>query len=346
MVCVVLSKCSSIHKSVDYPGIGFFDTDGLLDYLPEDPFKMEPSFYLYTRENPTEAEVLLWNNTESVESSRYYSNGRPTKVIIHGYVETPASRPWIGDMKDKFLEAFDLNVIIIDWSKNRANRGRYGQAAANTQVIGPMVAIQVQLICRLKNATESQFHLIGQSLGAHLSGFAGKFLNGTLGQITGMDPAGPSFEGAEPQYRLWYTDAQFVDAIHTDMRPVIGLGMGEACGTIDIYPNSGHRQPGCGTERLSSFMRGFLTGARTLIACEHYRSWKYFTESITNVTNPKLLAHRCENYELFEAGNCNDCGDEGQNCAWFGPRSAEFKAKGENRIKFYLNTAETEPYFQ
>ncbi len=47
-----------------------------------------------------------------------------------------------------------------------------------------MVAIQVQLICRLKNATESQFHLIGQSLGAHLSGFAGKFLNGTLGQVS------------------------------------------------------------------------------------------------------------------------------------------------------------------
>lgn len=46
-----------------------------------------------------------------------------------------------------------------------------------------MVAIQIQLICRVKNATESQFHLIGQSLGAHLAGFAGKYLNGKLGQV-------------------------------------------------------------------------------------------------------------------------------------------------------------------
>lgn len=134
VLCVVFSRCSGLHKFVDYPGIGFFNSEGLLEYLPEDPFKMEPSFYLYTRENPTEAEVLLWNDTQSVESSQYFSYTRPTKVIIHGYVETPNSRPWMKAMKDKFLEAFDVNVIIIDWSKNNANRKRYGQSASNTQV--------------------------------------------------------------------------------------------------------------------------------------------------------------------------------------------------------------------
>lgn len=134
LLCVVLSRCSSLHKSVDYPGIGFFNSEGLLEYLPEDPFKMEPSFFLYTRENPSEAEELLWNNTQSIESSQYYQSSRLTKVIIHGYVETPNSRPWMKAMKDKFLEAFDFNVIIIDWSKNNANRKRYGQSAANTQV--------------------------------------------------------------------------------------------------------------------------------------------------------------------------------------------------------------------
>lgn len=160
-----------------------------------------------------------------------------------------------------------------------------------------------------------------------------------------MDPAGPGFEGGQPQYRLWYSDAQFVDAIHTDMRPVIGLGMGETCGTIDFYPNGGRHQRGCGMERLSSFMRGFGTGARTLFACEHYRSWAYYLESITNGTNPKLIAHKCDNYETFEGGNCSDCGDEGQNCATFGPSSAQYNPKGENRIKFYFDTADSEPFF-
>ena len=163
-------------------------------------------------------------------------------------------------MKDAFLTASDVNVIIVDWSKG--NKFPYGQAAANTRVVGAMIAIQITAIATLKNASLSSFHIIGQSLGAHTAGFAGKFLgNQTLGQITGMDPAGPNFEGTPPEARLWYTDAQFVDAIHTDIRPVIGLGMEEACGTVDFYPNGGRSQPGCGGwQRFSSFAYGFGNG--------------------------------------------------------------------------------------
>lgn len=69
-------------------------------------------------------------------------------------------------------------------------------------------------------------HIIGFSLGAHVSGFAGAELPG-LSRITGLDPAGPLFESQHPKARLDSTDANFIDVIHSNGENLIlgGLGM-------------------------------------------------------------------------------------------------------------------------
>lgn len=65
--------------------------------------------------------------------------------------------------------------------------------------------------------------------------------------LTGLDPAGPTFEHADDQSTLSRGDAQFVDVLHTNTRgsPDRSIGIQRPVGHIDIYPNGGTFQPGC-----------------------------------------------------------------------------------------------------
>ena len=116
----------------------------------------------------------------------------------------------------------------------------YTQATANTRVVGAEIAKLVNALIQTKGVQAKSFHLIGHSLGAHISGYAGKRITG-LGQITGLDAAGPYFENTDPVVRLDSTDALFVDTIHTDGSATIMLGLGlmQPLGHVDFYPNGG-----------------------------------------------------------------------------------------------------------
>jgi len=59
---------------------------------------------------------------------------------------------------------------------------------------------------------------------------------------TGMDPAGPSFEGSSDKtIGLNPTCATFVDILHTAK----DYGTTRDLGHIDHYPSGGDNQPGC-----------------------------------------------------------------------------------------------------
>lgn len=64
------------------------------------------------------------------------------------------------------------------------------------------------------------FLLLGNSLGAHIVGSAGRNLNymtdRLLPRITGLDPANPCFNQGENLTGLARGDAEFVDVIHSN----------------------------------------------------------------------------------------------------------------------------------
>lgn len=119
-------------------------------------------------------------------------------------------------MKDYYLDNWDYNVFAVDWSYSSMSPVYY-QAAAETRVVGLQIAYFIQRLVNTTNATVADMHCIGHSLGAQVCGFVGQRLqNPKMPQITGLDPAGPTFMDDKPNTRLDPTDAELVLVIHTN----------------------------------------------------------------------------------------------------------------------------------
>ncbi|GFR66356.1 pancreatic lipase-related protein [Elysia marginata] len=266
-----------------------FETSSFSDFSntpfhkPACPSKLGVTFYFFDREH---TDVAVDIRADSIAEGPF-DGRRNTVFISHGFNDKIVS-PWVNAMKNELLVADDVNVIVVDWQQ--AAKGNYLQAVANTRTVGAMLA---RLILDLQSVTQASFpsfHLVGHSLGAHVSGTAGKEIErltgAKLGRITGLDPAGPSFESYSANVRLDKSDASFVDVIHTDAEGLIssGFGIRTSIGHVDFWPNGGEHQPGCPDETY-----GILTilkpeaGVDTL-ACSHMRCLDFFSNSINLCT--------------------------------------------------------------
>ncbi|KAL5290005.1 hypothetical protein ACFFRR_009789 [Megaselia abdita] len=184
------------------------------------------------------------------EVKRFKSEKDGLKLIIHGYVahkDHIATSPIKNDWRD---------ASSLDYLNSRSFVERIGQRLAKL----------LSTFIRVNNVPLQKVHIIGHSLGAHVAGVIGRYFNGSIGRITGLDPALPLFT-LKSKDGLRSKDAQFVDVIHSDASI---LGDFTPRGHIDFYPNSGSApQPGCESLDL-------ITGS----ACSHYRAPLFFAESI------------------------------------------------------------------
>ncbi len=140
-------------------------------------------------------------------------------------------------MAGELLRNSDCNVISVDWSLLSGPSPFYLAAAANARPVGVHAARFLRgtlMDRRVGLRMEGVRVVVGFSLGAQAVGNMGNALDGRLGRISGLDPAGkllfifkhiksfficvkntgPMFHTARPSHKLTRASAKFVDVIH------------------------------------------------------------------------------------------------------------------------------------
>ena len=183
------------------------------------------------------------------------------------------------------LEAFDQNVINVDWSIG-AKSLDYQTARYQTENVGVVVAQQLDFLHQRVGLNMSSVTIIGFSLGAHVAGFAGKNVRtGRVGKIVGLDPAGPLFDINNPRTRLDSSDANFVIALHTSDY----FGIRKPIAHMDLFFNTGDKQLGC-------------FGGGAMDVCSHFRAMYFYIEE---VRKPKSFwGKRCGSVGEALIGQC------------------------------------------
>ncbi|XP_077437007.1 phospholipase A1 member A isoform X3 [Vanacampus margaritifer] len=222
---------------------------------------------------------------------------RPTKVIVHGYRALGSKPWWVLDLAEALLAVEDANVLMVDWVHGASFA--YNLVVDNYKEVALQISVLVNRLQKEGCKLES-FHFIGVSLGAHVAGFVGTLFEGKIGRITGLDPAGPMFKGADTFDRLDPSDAQFVDVIHTDSDY---FGISIPIGHVDFFLNGGNDQTGCARSRFASVL-GFFP-VYGYVICDHMRALHVYMSSLN--ASCRLSGIPCDSYQNFLQGRCPHC---------------------------------------
>jgi hypothetical protein len=267
-----------------------------------------------------------------------FDASKATEIFIHGSFEGVG-----GEGPDTVISAYlakkadlNINVVLVDY-------GFYVDVIRISSVLlrynsipNTACTILDELVIR-KGLQIDRTHLVSYSHGTFVAGKIGRRFkeerNISFPRITGLDPAffygvfkGPFFlSNIEPLSR---SDADFVDVVHTD-NPAI-LESVNIHGHVDFWPNAGWLQPSCGNYDLKKPVDS--------IACSHFRSWRYYAESIGNPT--AFLAKQCSS-TTYDAASC-----QGPTTAFMGyyASSSIPGITQSSTLNFYLATNGASPF--
>ncbi|KAK4875511.1 hypothetical protein RN001_011933 [Aquatica leii] len=247
-------------------------------YLGSDCPYSVVKYFFYTKNR--EQQVWLADNGNNLQQT-FFNPNYETKIIIHGY-SSNRSLKVLNDIKNEYFKRSNINIFMIDW-EYLARGPCYPAAVLNCRITGKCVAKLIDAIRQISNST---VHVIGFSLGAHVSGFISHYVTDKVDRITGLDPALPGFATVSYNDKLDYSDAKFVDIIHTN---AFFEGTPQQLGHVDFYANGGIFQPNCWE-------------ANEILSCSHHRAPAYFAESINSING--FWGSLCTSYVHYLVGLC------------------------------------------
>ncbi|TRY55171.1 hypothetical protein DNTS_032660, partial [Danionella cerebrum] len=286
---------------------------------PVDYSSVQSKFSIRNAEFPDEDLCYLVPGQRESIFDCNFQNDSQTFLIVHGWSVAGLFESWVYKLVTALFEREpSANVIVVDWL-DRANK-HYPTSAENTRLVGADLA----------------------HLGAHVAGVAGNLTNNKVNRITGLDPAGPTFEHADSLRRLSPDDATFVDVLHTNTRgsPDLSIGIQRPVGHVDIYPNGGTFQPGCSLQHTMKLIATYgIYNMDQLVKCSHERSIHLFIDSLVNQGTPSW-AFRCGSRDAFNRGLCLSCRKNRCNKMGYGVN----KIRSTRSAKMYLKTRAMMPF--
>lgn len=337
MISVILLGFALVHATsaaeICCGEIGCFNDNPPYDGLPlpDCAVDFDIVYTMYTRSNRVVGQRVDQNTIPSV-----FNPARRTVFMAHGW-NSDGTSAWLHNMKDAFLDREDINAVIVDWGGG-AQVLDYPQAASNTRTVGANTALVFQNLLTRSGSSSSRMWCVGHSLGSHMCGHTGMKMpsNQKLGRVTGMDPAGPWFEGnPDKTVGLNPTSAAFVDVIHTDAE----LGTERDLGHIDFYPDGGTSQPGCFKKANRDYTKLRSDEIDQFDNCSHGRAHAYMIESIKQ--DCFRSNQQCSNYNNLP-GSCTGCTGCGAfPCAFMG-----YAADSSCKLSglFYVDVTGSSPY--
>ncbi|XP_034026657.1 endothelial lipase [Thalassophryne amazonica] len=314
------------------------DGDGELDELVT---TVAPSGNLIKydmRKNPDldqEGCYLQVDKKECLEECGFNATAK-TIFIIHGWTVSGLYESWLYKMVSAVIQReSEANVVIVNWLPLAMLH--YPDSVNHTRTVGIDIANMLNWLQDEQQLPLENVHLIGYSLGAHVAGFAGTYVQGTIGRITGLDPAGPMFEGVKEENRLSPDDADFVDVLHTYNKETLGVSIGikQPVGDIDIYPNGGEVQPGCTLRDVLAVTGNIME----VMKCDHERAVHLYVDSLINKDHMSL-AFQCTGPSRFNKGICLSCRKNRCNNIGYNTK----KMRKRRNSKMYLKTRAITPF--
>ncbi|XP_052846958.1 lipase member H isoform X2 [Drosophila gunungcola] len=254
------------------------------------------------------------------------------KLIVHGYLGS-RTHSSIMPLRNAYTAQGYENILVADWGP--AANLDYATSRLAVQKVARVLANSLQEFLQRHGINFDSVHVIGHSLGAHVAGRIGRYFNGTLSRVTGLDPALPLFSSRSDD-SLHPNAAQFVDVIHTDY-PLFGDIRPR--GNVDFYPNFGQApQPGC--ENVD-----FIAAN----SCSHNRAVLFYAESIGMKRNFPAISCSLSAIKSRHVDNCFKDKSQSNKIGLGDEDQTVFMGEHVNRsatLYFYLATNGAPPYGQ